>query len=550
MGVVGYFSVRRIQDAIKHLRGFESKWVVIPWVLAMNGVGRQAVNTRGAGQPGTTTLVRRFFDGSLIGLPPFETGSNLMRPVFRELTPAGENDYIVHQDTELWGNVFSRAGYREMRDQGLLGGKISTFSLTGRFRRALQTNLAGFQYEQFLVWLFAFQESGFAASSWGELDQELRGTFANGRVFPREYLPFLSISRSRGRLPWPRNNIQNERPTNEEFRRELIPSFHQRPTQSSATPATSSSDSALRNLMVCGAPGTGKSFYIEQKFPDVEARVRTVFYPDYTYSDFVGSYQPVEVPGDNDEFRITYRFVPGPFTRALVGALNNPSQNWVLIVEEISRAPAAAVFGDLFQLLDRLPDGRSEYPITPSAHLSEFLRLHAPGWNESEGLRLPANLHLCATMNPADQGVQRLDSAFKRRWTWHYILLDMTACPYRGTVIPLGGEEMTWAELCTTINSILKTLNVPEDRLIGPFFLRADELADLEQIAGKLLHYLWDDVLRHQDKQMLFVADLSSSFSDLARSVSQEERIFSPAFYEKLAELRQPAAGPQSAEGT
>ena len=44
--------------------------------------------------------------------------------------------------------------------------------------------------------------------------------------------------------------------------------------------------------------------------------------------------------------------MPGPFIRLLVKALQNPEAPYVLIVEEINRANVAAVFGDVFQLLD------------------------------------------------------------------------------------------------------------------------------------------------------------------------------------------------------
>lgn len=46
------------------------------------------------------------------------------------------------------------------------------------------------------------------------------------------------------------------------------------------------------NLIVYGAPGTGKSRYLEDNYGGTLSK-RVVFHPEYTYFDFVGSYKPV-----------------------------------------------------------------------------------------------------------------------------------------------------------------------------------------------------------------------------------------------------------------
>ena len=64
---------------------------------------------------------------------------------------------------------------------------------------------------------------------------------------------------------------------------------------------------------------------------------------------------------------VSYTPVPGPFTKALARAYDNPNEMVYLVIEEINRGNAAAIFGDIFQLLDRKKDGEhkgeSEYPI-------------------------------------------------------------------------------------------------------------------------------------------------------------------------------------------
>lgn len=106
------------------------------------------------------------------------------------------------------------------------------------------------------------------------------------------------------------------------------------------------------NKIYYGIPGCGKSYYIENtvlKDIDKDNDVfRTTFYLDYSNSDFIGQIYPVVKDGN-----VTYEPKPGPFTKALERALRNPGRMIYLVIEEINRGNAAAIFGDTFQLLDR-----------------------------------------------------------------------------------------------------------------------------------------------------------------------------------------------------
>jgi hypothetical protein len=255
---------------------------------------------------------------------------------------------------------------------------------------------------------------------------------------------------------------------------------------------------------------------------------------------------------------VTYEFVAGPFIKAFVSAVKKPSKQIHLIIEEINRANAAAVFGEIFQLLDRDVTGKSEYKIHADELLSKYLRENLdPAF---DGLiYIPANLTLNATMNSSDQGVFPLDSAFKRRWSFKYMPIDFQDSP-KGAV-DLDGRRITWDILAKSINEILSTeyAHLEEDRFIGPWFLNKDEVHSQfsTAIESKLFTYLWNDVLRHQQRDKIFNAQYISTFSDLIKvfnrqSAGEQVDVFSElvhqAFDRHIAEVI-PVADETSTDG-
>lgn len=287
------------------------------------------------------------------------------------------------------------------------------------------------------------------------------------------------------------------------------------------------------NIIYYGAPGTGKSHQLNE-LTNGDKKIVTVFHPDTQNSDFIGSLKPTNVSG-----AVTYAFRPGPFTSALLEALKNPKQNVYLVIEEINRAPAAAVFGELFQLLDR-ESGASKYKIDftdpdMQAYINEQLK--AACIDELTKLSIPANLSLLATMNSSDQAVMPLDTAFKRRWSFRYMKLDFENLAVSSQNLRImttqGAYDITWKDFANkVINHQLKEMKVPEDRLIGPFFLNSTELSNSktsnEAISGKLFVYLWDDVLRHKGRNIIFdksigtFGELHEQFIEGKKSVFSE----------------------------
>ncbi|NOU73988.1 AAA domain-containing protein [Paenibacillus sp. LMG 31458] len=288
------------------------------------------------------------------------------------------------------------------------------------------------------------------------------------------------------------------------------------------------------NLILYGAPGTGKSFELEKRANTNVTRV--TFHSEYTYYDFVGSYKPVPIyskeimdfisadggPIETGQPYIDYQFVPGPFAIILRDALLCPYEMHTLKIEELNRANAASVFGDLFQLLDRRENGESEYRITPTKELYNYLKKNVP--NLGNEIYIPANLNIFATMNSADQGVFVMDSAFKRRWNFEYMAIKLRGIKHENEPVQYENGNISWSSFVENINERLAEIKINEDKHIGPYFMKSGEPSNRSKIASKLLVYLWDDVVRHNRNQ--FFLDEYKTFAQLVKAYEADKKIF------------------------
>jgi hypothetical protein len=290
-----------------------------------------------------------------------------------------------------------------------------------------------------------------------------------------------------------------------------------------------------RNILLYGVPGSGKSKIVDDEYcKDCEETQieRLVFHPDYTYSDFVGQILPIVSDGN-----VSYEFTAGPFTRLLKKACDNPTEKYFLIVEEINRGNASAIFGEVFQLLDRNEsldldesdgesDGESEYGIS-NVDISRIIYD-----DDATKIRIPSNMYIIGTMNTSDQNVFTLDTAFQRRWSMRMIKNDLNKVPYADNKIL--DTDVSWKDFVTAMNLFILKKNVgvtsSEDKRLGAFFVRkADLVFDTKEddatvtpeekaaatlqnssFPEKILKYLWDDAFKFYRKDIFETSDFLS----------------------------------------
>ena len=283
------------------------------------------------------------------------------------------------------------------------------------------------------------------------------------------------------------------------------------------------------NVLLYGVPGSGKSWTIEHEYCKKDTNVeRLVFHPDYTYSDFTGQI----LPNVDDEGQVSYKFTPGPFTNILADAYRNPDKEYILIIEEINRGNAPAIFGEVFQLLDRkteirdfdddgYPIGTSEYGIT-NANIAKIVY-----GDSKHKVRIPSNLSILGTMNTSDQNVFTLDTAFQRRWEMRLIENNFEHVDRNLADAEILDTGITWEVFCTQINNIIVGNNArmtsAEDKRLGAYFVHLRDLKYKPEM-GNLSDGEYDALrTKEQDKS---ITEAEKERLDAIRDAMKQNRKF------------------------
>ena len=231
-----------------------------------------------------------------------------------------------------------------------------------------------------------------------------------------------------------------------------------------------------KNLILQGPPGTGKTWLarrlafalIGERY---SGRVRAVqFHPNLSYEDFVRGWRPA---GDGQ-----LTLVDGPFLEMVNDAVEgqvreqartenevkflkavfgeDPTNKYVLVIEEINRGNPAQIFGEMLTLLEA--DKR-----TPEQALELIYRR-----GEDELVFIPDNLYVIGTMNIADRSLALVDLALRRRFAF-IDLEPVFGEPWRNWVHTQCGVDL---DVLADIEGRIQSLNeeISADTGLGPQF--------------------------------------------------------------------------------
>lgn len=182
-----------------------------------------------------------------------------------------------------------------------------------------------------------------------------------------------------------------------------------------------------KNMILHGAPGTGKTYLAKQIASDIVSQGQTIdmqllddvqkqrisfvqFHPSYDYSDFVEGLRPVL----KEDGTMGFALKEGIF-KAFVKQAQKDHHPYVFIIDEINRGELSKIFGELFFAID--PGYRGKH----STVTTQYANLHAI--DDSE-FYIPDNVYIIGTMNDIDRSVEPFDFAMRRRFRFIKLLAD------------------------------------------------------------------------------------------------------------------------------
>lgn len=181
-------------------------------------------------------------------------------------------------------------------------------------------------------------------------------------------------------------------------------------------------------------------------------------------------------------------------------------ENFVFIIDEINRGDISKIFGELFFAIDPSYRGEQGKITTQYQNLVESDDLYAGGFY------IPKNVYIIGTMNDIDRGVESMDFAIRRRFTWIEVNPDDTQSMLDSGIPEHAADAK---ERMGALNKVIFTNpSLGKAYQIGAaYFLRLNELnGDFDALWAYHLEPLLREYLRGDPRAEEFLDEMKKAY--------------------------------------